>query len=66
MTDKKTPKWVLWMYGVLPFLALYYVIDREGWRRWFGAFVLVLCLIWWTQYIRKGLALRRRKQDTST
>lgn len=57
---KQTPKWVLWMYVVLPLFALNYTLFNDGWRRWFGASMLLLCVVWWAKFFLE------RKNDSST
>ncbi len=59
MAEKKqTPKWVMGMYFILPLAGLLYVFE-DGWRQWFGAFVLVLSVVWWTKFFWE------RKKDSS-
>ena len=43
--QKQTPKWVMGMYIFLPLIALDYVLFDDGWRQWFGAFMLILSVV---------------------
>jgi uncharacterized membrane protein len=50
---KRTPKWVMWMYVVVPVIALDYVLNNDGWRQWLGALMLVLSVVFWIQFFLK-------------
>jgi uncharacterized membrane protein len=58
--QKQTPKWVMGMYIFLPLIALDYVLFDDGWRQWFGAFMLILSVVFWIQVFSK------RQKDSST
>jgi hypothetical protein len=43
----------MWMYVVLPVIALDYALNNDGWRQWLGALVLASSVAFWMQFFLK-------------